>query len=70
MNAVQLRQLLADVPDKTEVVKGSSEHEYRKAGATFTTALIDKEIFTEDFAGGPLGEKTDYGVRVNVLLIS
>lgn len=76
MTKSELRKLIedSDAPDDTQVVVSSPDHEYRRAGACFITALDhgDDGSYTQDAEPGePLGnyERDTYGPRVIVLLV-
>lgn len=50
MNVKQLRKLIADMPDNTEIVVGDGDHSYRRAEAE----IVDAE--TDGKRNGYLGE--------------
>ena len=70
MNVGQLKKALESVPDDTPVVSDAEDHSYREIwGASATTGLLRGKHWTEDVFVGPLGEKTEYGVRMSVFKI-
>jgi len=66
-----LRKAMERLPDETPVVIDDESHRYQPAGrAAATTALVDGEDWLEDICdSAPLGEQTEFGVRVAVLKI-
>lgn len=76
MNVGQLRELIQKLPDDSPVLIASADHEYVELnGAIAITALRGHRspgarlVWTEDVFTGPLGEKTEYGVRVPAVCI-
>lgn len=70
----ELRAALEHLPgDVMVVIDQERDHEYDATFSTdYTTALYDKRrrVFTEDiFVSDELGEDTEYGTRVNVLVL-
>lgn len=61
------------LPDDTPLLIEGCDHEYAQVSCLATTALLDGRTYTEDHAPidkRTLGEKTEYGVRVQVAAVS
>lgn len=69
MKVKELKHLIESLPDKSEVVVYSKDHEYGKAKAKKTTALFSNNVITEDY-GEKITPESLYGKRQVVLLIS
>lgn len=68
-----LRKAMAGLADEVPVVIDNESHEYQPAGKAFaTTALLNDDHWSVDDCtdDGPLGEKTEYGTRIEVLRIN
>ena len=70
----QLRAAIEHLPgDVMVVIDQERDHEFDGVySANYLTALYDKRrrVFTEDiFVSDELGEDTEYGTRVNVLIL-
>ena len=69
MKVKELKHLLESLPDKSEIVINSKDHEYRKARAEKRTALFSNNVIIEDY-GEKITPESLYGKRQVVLLIS
>lgn len=66
----ELKEILDDMPQNAPVVVEFGDHSYRLAKAYNTTALYDgSNILTEDIFIGEIGETTEHGKRIPVLLV-
>lgn len=70
MNLGQLRKLIKDLPDSTEILRPGSDHSYRRADAYASTVLVLDGHYSEDHGDGVTPEGPDLGRRVKALLIN
>ena len=73
MNAIktvaQLRKILAELPDNAPVLLSYGDHSYRQPSAFSGTALLDKKHGWSEDCGEQFTPESDYGKRVQALII-